>query len=347
MKQDFNLDAITRDNVKKLVPYSSARDEFSGSKGIFLDANENPFDTGYNRYPDPHQKKLKEKIADLKDTKPSTIFLGNGSDEAIDLIFRAFCSPGKSNVIILPPTYGMYEVAANINDVEVRKVLLQNNFQPDTVGILKAIDNNTRLIFFCSPNNPTSNSFQPELIKQVLENFNGIVIVDEAYIDFSAQESFVQKLNNYPNLVVLQTFSKAWGLASLRLGMAFADEKIISILSRIKPPYNINGATQELAIKVLENHNNIINYISKILTERAKLISALSAMQLVKFIYPSDANFILIKVADAKSLYNYLVNEQIVVRDRSKVELCEGCIRITVGTKEENEMLLNALKMYK
>jgi len=347
MKHDFNLDSITRDNVKKLVPYSSARDEFSSSNGIFLDANENPFNTGYNRYPDPHQKKLKEKIAVLKDVESKNIFLGNGSDEAIDLLFRAFCEPGKSNVIILPPTYGMYEVAANINDVEVRKVMLQNNFQPDTAEILNAIDSNTRLIFFCSPNNPTANSFQPEAMEQILENFNGIVVVDEAYIDFSSQKSFASELNSYPNIVVLQTFSKAWGMASLRLGMAFADKKIISILSRIKPPYNINGVTQQLALEALEKPEKVKNYISEILKERSKLILALSSMQLVKHVYPSDANFILIKVDDAKSLYNYLVNEQIVVRDRSKVVLCEGCIRITVGTKEENDTLLNALKNFK
>lgn len=359
MKHDFNLDAITRDNVKKLVPYSSARDEFSGSKGVFLDANENPFNTEIplsfgegsgvrlNRYPDPHQKKLKEKIADLKRVEPSIIFLGNGSDEAIDLLFRAFCEPKKSNVIILPPTYGMYEVAANINDIAVRKVLLQTNFQPDIAAILKVIDNNTRLIFFCSPNNPTANSFQTELIEEVLENFNGIVVVDEAYIDFSAQQSFVSQLKKHPNLVVLQTFSKAWGMASLRLGMAYANEKIITVLSKIKPPYNINGATQQLVLEALENSERVSAYISEILEERAKLISALSAIQLVKHVYPSDANFILVKVDDAKSLYNYLANEQIVVRDRSKVELCEGCIRITVGTQSENEILLKALKKFK
>ncbi len=347
MNVTFNLDSITRDNVKKLAPYSSARDEFSGSNGIFLDANENPFNTGYNRYPDPHQKKMKEKIAVLKDVETKNIFLGNGSDEAIDLLLRAFCEPVKSNVIILPPTYGMYEVAANINDVEVRKVLLQNNFQPDTVGIQNAIDTNTRLIFFCSPNNPTANSFQTELMQEVLEKFNGIVVVDEAYIDFSAQQSFVSKLKNYPNLVVLQTFSKAWGMASLRLGMAFADDKIINILSKIKPPYNINGITQQIVLVALEKPENVKSYISEILKERAKLISALSALPLVKHIYQSDANFILVKVEDAKSVYNYLVRENIVVRDRSKVELCEGCIRITVGTKEENDKLLNALKKFK
>jgi histidinol-phosphate aminotransferase len=347
MNPTFNLDSITRDNVKKLVPYSSARDEFSGSNGVFLDANENPFNTGYNRYPDPHQKKLKTKIAELKGVETKNIFLGNGSDEAIDLLFRAFCEAGRSNVIILPPTYGMYEVAANINDVAVKKVLLRSDFQPDIDGILNAIDNNTRLIFFCSPNNPTANSFQPEVVKEVLEKFNGIVAVDEAYIDFSAQRSFVALINKYPNLVVLQTFSKAWGMASLRLGMAFADCKIINILSKIKPPYNINGLTQELALEALEKSEKIKNYISEIIAERARLVSELSTIKLIKHIYPSDANFILVKVVDAKSIYNYLVNGNIVVRDRSKVELCEGCIRITVGTIEENETLLNALKKFK
>ncbi len=346
MNVTFNLDSITRDNVKKLVPYSSARDEFSGSNGIFLDANENPFNTGYNRYPDPHQKNLKDKIADLKRVELKNIFLGNGSDEAIDLLFRAFCEPQKSNVIILPPTYGMYEVAANINDVAVKKVLLQNNFQPDTDRILNAIDTNTRLIFFCSPNNPTANSFQPEVMQEILENFNGILVIDEAYIDFSAQQSFVSKLKNYPNLVVLQTFSKAWGMASLRLGMAFAEEKIINILSKIKPPYNINGVTQQLVLEALANPEKTKSYISEIIAERANLVSELETLKLVKYIYPTDANFILIKVDDTKTLYNYLVNEQIVVRDRSKVELCEGCIRITVGTGEENDTLINALKKF-
>lgn len=344
MNTTFNLDSITRDNVKKLIPYSSARDEFSGDKGVFLDANENPFDTGFNRYPDPHQKNLKEKIAKLKGLESKNIFLGNGSDEAIDLLFRAFCEPGKSNVIILPPTYGMYEVAANINDVIVKKVLLQRDFQPDINGILGAIDNNTRLIFFCSPNNPTANSFQSKLIEKVLEKFNGVVVLDEAYIDFSSQQSFIDLINKYPNLVVLQTFSKAWGMASLRLGMAFADEKIISVLSKIKPPYNINGVTQQLAFKALENLKKTQNYISAIITERTRLVSELSTIKIVKLIYPTDANFILVKVDDAKSTYNYLVNKNIIVRDRSKVELCEGCIRITVGTKEENDTLLNALK---
>jgi histidinol-phosphate aminotransferase len=346
MNTTFNLDSITRDNVKKLVPYSSARDEFSGSNGVFLDANENPFNTGYNRYPDPHQKKLKEKIAELKGVETKNIFLGNGSDEAIDLLFRAFCEPGKSNVIILPPTYGMYEVAANINDIAVKKVLLQSDFQPDLNGILDAIDNNTRLIFFCSPNNPTANSFQPNQIEQVIRKFNGIVVVDEAYIDFSLQQSFTAFVKKHPNLVVLQTFSKAWGMASLRLGMAFADEKIINILSKIKPPYNINGVTQQLALKALDNPEKTKKYILEIIAERAHLISELKSIKIVKHIYPSDANFILVKVDDAKSVYNYLVNENIVVRDRSRVELCEGCIRITVGTKEENDTLLNALKKF-
>ncbi|MCG3167121.1 MAG: Histidinol-phosphate aminotransferase [Bacteroidia bacterium] len=347
MNTTFNLDAITRDNVKKLVPYSSARDEFKGSEGIFLDANENPFNTGYNRYPDPHQKKLKEKIADVKGVEAKNIFLGNGSDEGIDLLFRAFCEPGKSNAIILPPTYGMYEVAANINDVTVNKALLNEDFQPDINLILNKTDHNTRLIFFCSPNNPTANSFQPELIEQVLEKFNGIVVIDEAYIDFSEQKSFVASINNYPNLVVLQTFSKAWGMASLRLGMAFADEKIINILSKIKPPYNISGVTQQLALEALKNPAKTKTCIAEIIAERTRLVAELSTLKSVRHIYPSDANFILVKVDNARLVYSYLANESIVVRDRSKVELCEGCIRITIGTKDENDSLLNALKNYK
>ena len=346
MKEIFSLDAITRENVKRLVPYSSARDEFSGSSGIFLDANENPFETGYNRYPDPHQKKLKEKIAEIKGVKTENIFLGNGSDEAIDLLFRAFCEPGKSNVIILPPTYGMYEVAANINDVAIKKVQLNSDFQPDIKSISEETDNDTRLVFFCSPNNPTANSFSANLIIEMIEKFNGIVVIDEAYIDFSVQQSFISLINKYPNLVVLQTFSKAYGMAALRLGMAYADEKIISVLSKIKPPYNINGATQQIVLDALTDTNKVRNYISEILAEREKLIFKLLKTKSVIKVYPSDANFILIKVNDATSLYNYLVIKNIVVRDRSKVALCENCLRITVGTQKENESLLNALNNY-
>ena len=346
MNKFFSLEKITRENVKKLVPYSSARDEFSGSKGIFLDANENPFDTGYNRYPDPHQKKLKSKIAIMKGVKPGNIFLGNGSDEAIDLLFRAFCEPAKSNVIILPPTYGMYEVAANINAIEIRKVLLTDNFQPDVKGILKSIDENTRLIFFCSPNNPTGNSFQPELIEEILNSFEGIVVIDEAYIDFSAQKSCITRLNKHPNLVVLQTFSKAWGMAALRLGMAYASEEIIAVIAKIKPPYNINGATQQLVLEALENAQKVSICISEILAERSKMVSALSAIPTVRKVFPSDANFILVKVDDAKNLYDYLKKEDIIVRDRSKIEMCAGCLRITIGSSLENEKLINTLRKY-
>lgn len=349
---EFNLDIITRTNIKNLKPYSSARSEFKGKEGIFLDANENsfgsPLDANYNRYPDPLQLDVKEKLGKIKGLPIQNIFLGNGSDEAIDILFRAFCNPGVDNIIICPPTYGMYEVSANINDVKIKRVpLTPEEFQLDTENILKAIDNNTKLIFICCPNNPTGNGVKWEAIKQILENFSGLVIIDEAYINFARYRSLIPELLNYPNLVILQTLSKAWGLAGLRVGMAFASEPIIDIFNRIKPPYNINIASQKLVLEALDNTDKINAWIKETVEERDKLSAELALLQFIIKVYPSDANFILVKTKDPLAIYNYLVTKKIIIRDRSKVELCEGCLRITIGTKEENRKLIETLKEYK
>ena len=346
---EFNLDTITRTNIKNLKPYSSARSEFKGKEGIFLDANENsfgsPLDANYNRYPDPLQLDVKEKLGKIKGLPIQNIFLGNGSDEAIDILFRAFCNPGVDNIIICPPTYGMYEVSANINDVKIKRVpLTSEEFQLDTENILKAIDNNTKLIFICCPNNPTGNGVKWEAIKKILENFSGLVIIDEAYINFARYRSLIPELLNYPNLVILQTLSKAWGLAGLRVGMAFASEPIIDIFNRIKPPYNINIASQKLVLEALNNTDKINAWIKETGEERDKLSAELAMLPFIIKVYPSDANFILVKTNDPMAIYNYLVTKKIIIRDRSKVELCEGCLRITVGTKEENRKLIDTLK---
>jgi len=349
---EFNLDTILRRNIKTLKRYSSARDEFKGKEGVFLDANENSFGSplkeSYNRYPDPMQLDVKDKLSKIKGLPIQNIFLGNGSDEAIDILFRAFCEPGKDNTIICPPTYGMYEVSAGINDVNILKVpLLPETFQLNVAGILKAIDKNTKLIFFCCPNNPTGNGVKWDDIKTVLDNFSGIVVVDEAYINFAKYRSLIPELLNYPNLVILQTLSKAWGLAGLRIGMAFASEPIIDIFNKIKPPYNINAVSQKLAIEALNNIDQINNWIKEIVEERDKLIIELQNNSFVQKVYPSDANFILVKTNDPQNIYNYLVSKKVIVRDRSSVELCEGCLRITIGTKEENKNLLSLLNAYK
>jgi histidinol-phosphate aminotransferase len=343
----FNLDRLTRENIKKLNPYSSARDEFKGEARIFLDANENslgsPLIQEYNRYPDPQQWKLKEALAQIKGVTPQSIFLGNGSDECIDLLYRAFCNPGKDNIILNTPTYGMYEVCARINDVEIKKVNLQKDFQLDMEGLEKALDLNTKIIWICSPNNPTGNSMIHGDIEILLNQFDGLVVIDEAYINFSAQLSFLPELEHYPNLVILHTLSKAWGLAGLRLGMAFASESIIGILNRIKPPYNINQATQELALTATAEIVRVNEMIRSLVGMRAELAKSLMSINLVKQVYPSDANFLLVKVADAAAVYAYLIELGIVVRDRSRIELCEGCLRITVGTEMENKELVTAL----
>jgi len=346
----FNLQNILRKNIKELVPYSSARDEFKGEASVYLDANENaygsPLNDSYNRYPDPLQFKVKKRLSEIKGVPPRNIFLGNGSDEAIDILFRAFCNPGTDNVITVPPTYGMYEVSANINDVEVRKIKLTPDYQLNMEGIAEAIDEYTKIIFICSPNNPTGNSINRDDIETVLANFNGLVIIDEAYINYSRQKTFIQELTEYSNLVVLQTLSKAWGLAGLRIGMAFASEEIIEVFNKVKPPYNINEASQELALKALQNVDQVNSWIKETVAERDKLKAELSTLPSVLTVYPSDANFILVKTVNPKETYQFMVNRGIIVRDRSKVELCEGCLRITIGTPNENKLLIEAFKNF-
>lgn len=347
---NFDLDRLVRDNVKRVKPYSSARDEFSGEAKVFLDANENslgsPLRKWYNRYPDPHQHKLKEEISKIKSIAATNIFLGNGSDECIDLLYRCFCDPGKDNVIICPPTYGMYEVSAAINDIEIRKAELTPGFQLNLELIESFSDVNTKMIWICSPNNPTGNSINYQDIEILLNNFPGLVVIDEAYINFSRQRSLLQELKEYPNLVILQTFSKAWGLAALRLGMAFASEEIIELLDKIKPPYNINQATQDLALEALQELEQVNEMIKEIVAMREELIEVFQRMPLVEKVYPSDANFLLVKIRNAVEVYDYLLNDGIVVRDRSKVQLCDGCLRITIGTEKENTLLVDALINY-
>ncbi len=345
------LGGLLRDNIKILTPYSSARDEYQGEASVFLDANENafgsPLEQAYNRYPDPLQVEVKKRISEIKGVPPRNIFLGNGSDEAIDILFRCFCNPGVDNVILVPPTYGMYEVSANINDIKIKRVPLTTEYQLDLDGIAEAIDDHTKLIFICSPNNPTGNSMNRDDVETILANFNGIVVVDEAYINFSRQKSFIQELTEYANLVVLQTLSKAWGLAGLRVGMAFASEEIIEVMNKVKPPYNINEASQQLALKALQNIEQVNSWIKEILVQRDKLVLELKNYDSVLDIFPSDANFILVKTTDPKGIYNFLVQQGIIVRDRSKIDLCEGCLRITVGTPNENKILLQTLKDFK
>jgi histidinol-phosphate aminotransferase len=346
----FDLNRLLRENIRQLVPYSSARDEFKGEAQVFLDANENslgsPLTRWYNRYPDPHQWKVKEALGKIKGVGPQHIFLGNGSDECIDLLFRAFCVPGKDNVIINPPTYGMYEVSAHINDVEVRRAVLLDDFQLDLVHLERLVDERTKIIWICSPNNPTANSMNRQDVEMVLNSFPGLVVVDEAYINFSRHRSFIQELAEYPNLVVLQTMSKAWGLAGLRLGMAFASEAIIEVYNKVKPPYNVNQATQELALTALSAVRQVNEMIRALVVMREQLARALGELPFVRKVYPSDANFLLIKVEDARRVYDHLLGDGIVVRDRSRVDLCEGCLRVTVGAERENAELMSALREY-
>lgn len=346
----FTIDKLLRPHIAQLTPYSSARDEYSGKEGVFLDANENPLgsitEENFNRYPDPYQLFLKEHISKIKEVPGSQIFLGNGSDEAIDLLFRAFCNPGKDSIIILPPTYGMYEVSAGINDVAIKRVPLSEDFQLRPQEILEVVDSFTKIIFICSPNNPSGNQMKEAAILQVLKAFDGLVVVDEAYIDFSERASFTQYLDEYPNLLVMQTFSKAWGLASLRLGMAFASIEIIQVLNRIKPPYNISGLTQDTVIAAMDQVDKMKAMVKAILKERDILEDGLKQLSLVKKVHPSDANFLLVKVSEARKVYNYLIEEKIIVRDRSKIILCEDCLRLSVGSPLENKLLLEALKKY-
>jgi histidinol-phosphate aminotransferase len=346
----FDLQAITRPNIRNLVPYSSARDEFKGKADIYLDANENslgsPLTKWYNRYPDPLQQAVKEKISAIKGVPLQSIFLGNGSDEAIDILYRAFCEPGIDNVIVCPPTYGMYEVSARINNIHLKKISLTPEFQINLNAIEESIDMHTRIIWLCSPNNPTGNSLDRNDIELILNNFEGIVVIDEAYINFSRQRSFIPDLPEYPNLVVLQTLSKAWGLAALRIGMAFASEAIINIMNRIKPPYNISQSAQELALQALDHVEDVNDMIRILVEERGKLAKALEQLQVVEKVFPSDANFLLVKTREAPGLYNYLAGRGTVVRNRSNVALCENCLRITVGTPSENIRLLKQLEEY-
>ncbi|VBB43764.1 Histidinol-phosphate aminotransferase [uncultured Paludibacter sp.] len=334
---------LLRKNISSLKPYSCARDEFKGEASVYLDANENPYNAPYNRYPDPLQLEVKEQISKIKNVPVEKIFLGNGSDEAIDLVYRAFCEPRIDNVVAIEPTYGMYKVCADINDVEYRKVLLNNNFQFTAEELLAKTDENTKVIWLCSPNNPTSNSLKREEIIKTVENFQGIVVLDEAYIDFSSQKSFSSELEKYPNLIVLQTFSKAWGNAGVRLGLAYASEEIIAVFNKIKYPYNVNILTQKHILEILKDENQIKNWVEILLKERTRLAENLSKLSLVQKIYPTDANFVLVKVENANDIYNKLVTKGIIVRNRNTVSLCMGCLRITVGTPKENDTLIEEL----
>ncbi|MEG1545622.1 MAG: histidinol-phosphate transaminase [Bacteroides sp.] len=342
-----NLKELTRKNIWELKPYSSARDEYKGVEAsVFLDANENPYNNPHNRYPDPMQRDLKATLAPIKKVEVENIFLGNGSDEAIDLVFRAFCEPRVDNVVAIDPTYGMYQVCAEINDVEYRKVLLDDKFQFSAESLLAATDERTKLIFLCSPNNPTGNNLCRKEIEKVLTEFKGLVIVDEAYNDFSEEPSFSSELSKYPNLIILQTFSKAWGCAAIRLGMAFASAEIIGLLTKIKYPYNVNLLTQKQAIEMLRQYHEVNRWVKTLISERIVLEEAFGKLDCTVHIYPSDANFFLAKVTDAKKIYAYLVSEGIIVRNRSSIALCRDCLRITVGTRAENDKLIEALTKY-
>ncbi|MDG4715675.1 histidinol-phosphate transaminase [Winogradskyella marincola] len=345
--KDFDLLKLVRPNISALKPYSSARDEFKDATSnqiIFLDANENPFENGVNRYPDPQQKDVKSMLSSIKNIPTENILLGNGSDEVLDLIFRAFCEPNQDNIITLPPTYGMYDVLANTNAIDVLRVELDTDFQPKVDDILNTQNDNTKLLFLCSPNNPTANSFEASKIEKLLTDFRGIVVIDEAYIDFSEEESWISKLSDFPNLIVTQTLSKAYGMAGIRLGICFASTEIISILNKIKPPYNVNQLTQQKAIQRLEKQQDVKNEIQDIISERSLLIKALKSITWIDTIYPTQANFVLVKVDDATNRYNQLVEKGIVVRNRTNQPLCNNCLRFTVGTSDENEKLIAVMQ---
>ena len=343
-----SLEELTRPNIWALKPYSSARDEYKGmTASVFLDANENPYNAPNNRYPDPTQHEVKKLISKIKDVNIENIFLGNGSDEAIDLVFRSFCRPAIDNVVAIAPTYGMYEVCADVNDIEYRKVLLDDGFLLNADKILEATDDKTKLIFLCSPNNPTGNSLSRKEVEKIINTFEGLVIVDEAYIDFASEESMLHTLAKYPNLIILQTFSKAWGCAAIRLGMAFASKEIISIMSKVKYPYNVNLLTQKEAIKLLEEHYKVKEWVKTLLEERSRLMDEFAQLPCCRQVYPTDANFFLAKVTDAKQIYSYLVAKGIVVRNRTNIVLCKDCLRVTIGTRHENNALIENLKQYK
>ena len=342
----FKLENLVRKNIKDLKPYSSARDEFKefDKEMVFLDANENPFENGVNRYPDPQQTTVKKQLSGLKNVPLNQILLGNGSDEVLDLIFRAFCEPKQDNIITLPPTYGMYKVLANINNIEEKEVLLTESFEPRVSAILNAADENSKILFLCSPNNPSGNSFSNEAVEELLTNFKCLVVIDEAYIDFSAQQSWLTRLNEFPNLIITQTLSKAYGMAGIRLGICYASTEIIAVLNKIKPPYNVNELTQQKALKRLLTKNKVQNEINDILEQRSKLIEKLNEISFVEKIYPTDANFVLVKVDDAVKRYNQLIDRGIVIRNRTTQPLCENTLRFTIGTKKENKLLIKALK---
>ena len=342
----MTIETLVRPNIRALSPYSSARSEFKGKADIFIDANENPFETGLNRYPDPLQWKLKEQISKIKKAPVENIFLGNGSDEVIDLLIRIFCEPRVDHVLSLPPTYGMYKVSAGIADVEIKQVLLTEDFQPRVDETMEVVNEHTKILFLCSPNNPTANDIDPSRVEALLAQFPGIVVIDEAYIDFSQQASFIHHIEKYPNLLVMQTFSKAWGLAGIRLGMAFASTEIIQYLNKVKPPYNINQLTQSAALEALQDTAKQSEWVKTLLAERDSLSSALAEFDFIQKVYPSNANFIMGKVERPQELYQFLVQRGIIVRDRSNVPLCEGCLRFTVGRPDENQQLLAALKEY-
>lgn len=347
---EFNLDQLVRENIKNLKPYSSARHEFTGKASVFLDANENaygsPLAEKYNRYPDPLQWQLKFQLARIKGVPAENIFIGNGSDEVIDLAYRIFCNPGTDNVVICPPTYGMYEVSADINNVAARKVNLTKAFQLDVEGIAAAVDENTKLLFICSPNNPTGNNMNRADVETVLNNFPGIVLIDEAYINYSRQKTFIQELTEYPNLIVMQTLSKAWGLAALRLGLCYASMDIIDLFNKVKPPYNVNEASQQLGLEALQHTELVNEWIRETAMQKQRLTEVLLQLSFVEKVYPSDANFILVKVKDANGLYDYLAANEVIVRNRSKDVNCDNCLRFTIGTQDENETVINLLKLY-
>ena len=343
----ISLEKLVRKNIWSLAPYSSARDEYSGKEAhVFLDANENPYNAPYNRYPDPLQREVKQMLKKVKGVPEEMIFLGNGSDEAIDLAYRVFCNPGRDNVVAIAPTYGMYQVCADINDVEYRTVLLDENFDFKASDLLTACDANTKIIWICSPNNPTGNSLNRDEILKVIEGFEGIVIVDEAYIDFAQQLSLRQELSTHPNLIILQTMSKAWGSAAIRLGMAFASKEIIDIYNKVKYPYNVNQLTQQQAMEMLKDPFEIDKYVKILLAERSRLMQAFMELPICEQIYKTDANFFLAKMTDANAIYNYLVDRGIIVRNRNKVQLCQNCLRVTIGNRTENNELLSALRQY-
>ena len=338
----MDIRELLRENIRTLAPYSTARDEYQGELGIYLDANEKPYDNNYNRYPDPHQKNLKRRLAEIKGVPVEKIFIGNGSDEPIDLVFRLFCEPRRHNAVSIAPTYGMYKVAAAINDVQMREVQLEPGFTLDAEKLLAATDENTRLLFLCSPNNPSGNCFPKKEIEKVIRRFNGIVILDEAYIDFAGQPGFLSELDEYPNLVILQTLSKAWGMAGLRLGLAFAQPLIVDTLSRVKYPYNINVVTQKIVLEQLRRSPDA--QIAEIVSERGRVLEGLAKNPVIRKIHPTDANFVLVEVDEPRTIYDRLIGAGIIVRDRSRIKGCEGCLRITIGTPEENDRLLETLK---